>query len=244
MSKRRFHSPDLHVPHVDLDEAQSSHARRVLRLGVGDTVGLFDGAGTVATGRIAEARRTVRVEIMERHERPRPTPTIDLAVAVPKGGRADVLVEEASQLGADRLIPLISQRSVVQPKKGKLGRFERLAVESAKQCGRAWVMEVDPPTELRTLLKQSDHDVRLFADTQARPETAGHGADHPDETNPVEAARRAEHVLVLIGPEGGWTGKERRSASEAGCLSWRLGPNVMRVETAAAAALAILRHGS
>lgn len=235
MPSRRFYSPDLSPARIELDPTQSSHARKVLRLSQGDAVELFDGAGTVADGRVAEVRKTLTVELTERRSVPRPQFGIDLAVAVPKGDRADTLIEQASQLGADRLIPLLAKRSVVEPRANKLRRFERLAVESAKQCGRAWLMEIEPPTPLNKLLKSADQGMKLLADgTVAKGHTLQQAlADR--------AQNLPQRVLVLIGPEGGWTRNEKDRAREAGFLACRLGPHNLRVETAAAAALAVLR---
>ena len=236
MPARRFYCPDLGERRLALDEEQSAHARRVLRLDTGDHVDLFDGAGVVATGRIAGAGKRLTVEVIEREERARLRPWIDLAVAVPKGGRADGVVEKASELGADELIPVRARRGVVEPGRGKQRRFERIAIASGKQCGRAWLLRIAPPTDLSRLLKETDHDLKLIADARASPAITA--------ADLVEELRRAERALVLIGPEGGWTGRERRTAQDAGFRPWRLGPHTLRVETAAAAALAILRHHS
>ena len=221
-----------------LDEEQSAHGRRVLRLDVGDHVELFDGAGVVGTGRVAEAGKRLHIEVIDRTERPRPRPWIDLAVAVPKGGRADGVVEKASELGADRLIPLRTRRGVVDPGRGKQRRFERIALASAKQCGRAWLLQIERPTELDRLLDEADHDLKLIADmkSEREPDRGWHGLVESSELD------HAERILILIGPEGGWTNRERRAAVDAGCRPWRLAPHTLRVETAAAAALAILRY--
>lgn len=232
MAVRRFYSADLRKGKVELDAEQAAHARKVLRVEVGHVLELFDGAGSVAQGRVIETGRRVVLEVDQVHTAARPGPWIDLAVAVPKGGRADVMVEKASELGADRLIPLLTDRSVVDPRGGKLERFERLALESAKQCGRNFVMQVDDPTPLKQVLAAADHDVRLIADPR----------------NPVQNVHSlfaaAKRVIVLIGPEGGWTEDELNAAFSGGFRGWRLGPHVLRIETAACAALAILRQGA
>ncbi len=232
MSRRRFHIPNLADGPANLSDDDAKHARKVLRLEVGDDVELFDGLGNVATGRITEMGRDVGIEIVELRAVPPQRPAIDIAVAFPKGSRADVLAEKASELGADRLIPLLTQRTVVEPRDNKLHRMERVAVESAKQCGRAWVMQVGENVNFAKLIAAADHDLKLIADT----------------TDAVQllptAIAAAQRILVLIGPEGGWTDAERNTAKQAGFHAWRLSPNVLRVETAAMAALAILRQHS
>lgn len=231
MTRRRFYIPTLCEGPAVLGDEDARHARKVLRLETGDTVEVFDGVGNVATGRIGPMGREVSLEILERRAVPPLCPVVDLAVAFPKGSRADVLAEKASELGADCLIPLLTERTVVEPRENKLHRMERVAVESAKQCGRAWVMRIEEPTELAKLLAEANHDVKLIADT----------AEGVQVLPTLSAANR---VIVLIGPEGGWSDSERLAAKSAGFAAWRLGPNVLRVETAAMAALAILRRHS
>jgi 16S rRNA (uracil1498-N3)-methyltransferase len=242
MSDRRFHHPELNTSPVELDHEQAAHARRSLRLRVGDMVELFDGLGTIATGRIIRCDQVTRIEIVERRQLPRPTPWIDLAVAIPKGSRADVLVEKASELGADRLIPLISHRSVVDPGDNKLDRFARLATESAKQCGRPHFMTIEPPTSLERFLKSANHDRRLIADEALAHEgAAANPASVQDLLNDLKGVKR---LAILIGPEGGWTDQEKSAAKTAGFHSVGLGPYVLRIETAALAAVAIARRSS
>ena len=239
MTVHRFYCPQLDQPVVELTGDEAAHGRRVLRLGVGDAVGLFDGTGTVAEGRITDVSGALRIEVAQRRTIDRPPCRIDLAVAIPKGARADTLVEKAVELGADRLLPLVTDRSVVEPGAGKLQRFNRIALEATKQCGRAWLMAVETPVRFDELNQSAGYDVKLIAVAPPRPdESAG---DRQAETADIAGAR-SQRVLVLIGPEGGWTDQEIAAAQQAGCRPWRLGPHVMRTETAAVAALAILRH--
>jgi len=258
MLLRRFYCPDLSEGQVELDAEQAGHARKSLRLAEGCDVELFDGAGGVAVGRITELTRRMVVEIHEHRRIAPPKPTIDLAAAIPKGDRAAALIEAAAQLGVDRLIPLITERSVVEPGRKKRDRFDRIAIESAKQCRRAWLMTIAPPMRLDGLLRQTDHDLKLMADAPATGVCGDGGvaasaamtnsADTPAPMQPLQtpdAVRstlsQADRVLVLIGPEGGWTEAERSAAADAGCRCWSFNTNVLRVETAALAAAAILR---
>jgi 16S rRNA (uracil1498-N3)-methyltransferase len=258
MSTRRFYCDDLSGDAVRLDDEQARHARKVLRLEAGDRVELLDGQGRIAEGVVAEigGGSGVSIRITDRREAPRSSPAIDLAVAIPKGDRAAVLVEKASELGADRLIPLVTERSVVDPGAGKVQRFGRIATESCKQCGRAWVMQVTEPIAIDRLIAEADHEMKLIADTGLDAGAADAGAD-PDLREALRsglsgggvqdlpnAIGGGGRVIVLIGPEGGWTDQERNAAVSAGFRPWRIGPHVLRVETAALAALAILRRRS
>jgi len=229
MTMHRFYLTDLDGDIVQLDAEQSQHARKSLRLGAGDEVELFDGRGTVAAGHIEQAGKQMNVAISQRLTLTRPRPRIELATALPKGARADVLIEKASELGADRIIPLITERSVVDPRSGKLDRFRRLAIESAKQSERAWLMEVAEPTPLNALLQNNQADLKLLADLT--------------DDAAIRVLPTLNKVIVLIGPEGGWTDDERIAAKDHGFVPWRFGPNVLRTETAAIAAVAILRQG-
>jgi len=257
MSLRRFYCPDLSADQVELDAEQAGHARKSLRLAEGREVELFDGAGTVAVGRITELTRRMVVAIGERRRIAPPTPTLDLATAIPKGDRAATLVEAAAQLGVDRLIPLLTDRGVVEPGRKKQDRFDRIAIEAAKQCGRSRLMTIAPPTRLDALLRQTDHDLKLITDTPPAASDDGgvaasaamtNSADAPAPMQPLQTPdalrstlSQADRVLVLIGPEGGWTDAERAAATDAGCRVWSFNANVLRVETAALAAAAILR---
>lgn len=244
MVLRRFFIERLAGETVVLDAEQSAHARKTLRLGVGDEVELFDGAGTLAVGRITDAAKRLTLAIEHRWTESPPRPWLELAVPPPKGSRADTLVEGATQLGVDRLIWLSTARSVVDPSPTKQQRFERLAIEAAKQCRRAHRMRIDSAMDrdAAAVMRDSAADLRLIADPQGQTTAAMQGLQSDGKT-PLEGSRilRAERVLVLVGPEGGWTDGERQHAAARGFVTWRFSPHVLRVGTAALAAAAIVR---
>lgn len=224
--------PDVSDVVCSLDKAESHHARNVLRLSVGDVVELFDGKGSVA-GAVIEryegSRAACRVDKVEHY--PAITPTLTVASAVPKGPRADAMIDQLSQLGVDCFIPLRAEHSVAVPKDSKIDKFTRSAVESAKQCRRAWLMRIEQPKAPQEAWSDEGYDLKLLAALggDALPEVA-------------ERLRTSKSVLVLIGPEAGWGEKELVSAGQAGCESWSIAPHVLRIETAATAAAAILRY--
>lgn len=233
MARHRFYLPNLQDAVVFLDKEESHHARRVMRIEVGQEVELFDGMGASASAKVLTTKPDLSLEIVERRFATAPLPHITLAVALPKGDRASVLVEKATELGCDALVPLRTERSVVDPREGKLDRLHRIAVEACKQCGRPWLMRIEPPTDLSCLLKTLERDGsrKLIADTPPQGRTAGpHAADGNG------------RVIVLIGPEGGWTDPERAAVASAGFTAWSFNAHVLRIETAALAALAILRQ--
>ncbi len=212
---------------VMLGEDESHHCRKVLRLEVGERVGLLDGKGGVAIALIAGAGRQMVLNLISLKRFAEVSPAIDVAVALPKGPRADTLIEQASQLSARALIPIRSERSVTDPRDNKLEKFHRAAVESAKQCERPHVMRVEGVAEFEEVLSRA-YDLKVIA--------------HPRlEGTSLGELKGIKSCLLLIGPEGGWTDQELALAQEKGAKVWQFAPHVLRVETAAAGGLAVLR---
>lgn len=241
---RRFYCPNLPpadptrpaaVPRsgttVTLDAAGSRHAAKVMRIQLGDRVRLFDGAGLEAEATVVSTQGgTVALELLEAIYHPPPVPRIDVAVAVPKGPRLADLVQGLSQAGADGLIPLRSDRGVVAVDGLNRDRLQRVAVEAAKQCGRLHLLTIAKAATLQESLA-GDHDLRLF------------GAPSEQAASPAPCRfREARQVLILIGPEGGWSPAEAAEASDAGVVPWQFGPHVMRIEIAGGIAAAIARY--
>ena len=216
-----------------MDPTQARHARDVLRLADGETVEVFDDAGSTASGvLIFDSGRGARVRV-EHIVPPRVAAGWTVASAVPKGERADWMVEKHSELGATAFIPLIAARSVVVPEgKGKLERWSRIATESAKQSRRQGVMRIESPTAL-------GHALQLLRDGAAGMclSTA------PGATPILDALREQQpnrELILFIGPEGGWTDAELVELDRAGAVSVRLTSTVLRIETAAVAASAVI----
>lgn len=216
---------------VSLDRDQAHHARKVLRLSPGDQAELWDGQGGIAVARLmGGSNSSADFQLLDVTRYSPLRPRLTLAAAMPKGPRADEMVNQLSQAGVDRLIPLRTQRSVVDPRDAKLERLAKLAIESGKQCHRPWKMEVSPVMTLQAVF-QLPADVRLMADPSG------------ERAAEIESSvRQATDVLLLIGPEGGWTDDERAMAKQADVRRWRIAPHVLRIETAAAAAAAIVRY--
>jgi 16S rRNA (uracil1498-N3)-methyltransferase len=224
---RRIHVPNLHVGRIELPQAQVHHARDVLRMEEHTSVELFDDAGQVARGQLrfyGTQGAFVLVEAVV-------SPGADLfrltiASAVPKGERSDWLIEKLSELGVSRFIPLATARSVVLPTgRGKKQRWERLAIEAAKQSHRAGVMRIDELTPLEAAVEAGWY---LSTEAGARP---------------IGELLRKEHgrtLRLFIGPEGGWTDGERAAFDVAGLTAVRLTDTILRIETAAVAAAAVV----
>ena len=232
----RFFCPGLPEPGVSdapctLSKEESAHARKVLRLSAGDPVELFNGQGTLAQATLTgydAGQADCLISRVNLHTPP--SPSMTLACAVPKGVRADQMVGQLTQLGVDCLIPLLTERSVVDPRPAKLDRFTKAGVEAAKQCRRLTLMRIEPVQTLDELWCDESFNLKFIASPDAAP-LHDLGA----------RLGQAGNVLVIVGPEGGFSPAEFDAASVAGCVLWSLGPNTLRIETAAAACAAIFR---
>ncbi len=190
---------------------------------------LFDGRGHEARGRIVGSTRGgVDVSVEEIVSCERPLPELTLAVAMPKGPRQDVLIEKCTELGVRAIRPMVTQRTVSDASKHRVAKWRRTAIEAAKQSGQCWLPELYGPSSLETILsefKQFDHVFIAMLGGDRVPAIVGRS------------------ILGLIGPEGGWTEEELRSIVAAGGRAVSLGPNILRIETAAIS-LAAMVHAA
>ncbi len=211
---------------VEGDEAH--HALRVKRVRVGEGVEVFNGAGAVAAGRIAEAGRSnLTVQLTEAvRMSPRSRPWIEVWACPPKGSHLDLLVDGLAQVGAGSLTLLRTPWSQPMPSASRMSRLERIAVESSKQCGRAWVMPVKGGGTLEAALVGEEG----LTIVMAHPED---GAFSPE---------GGGKIRLLIGPEGGWQESELAQARAAGAKLCGFGPHLMRIEIAAVAAVVSVRE--
>jgi 16S rRNA (uracil1498-N3)-methyltransferase len=206
--------PDLDAPRLDPDDHH--HLARVLRLAPGSDVTVGDGQG-----RWRAARLTARPEVQPRGDivaDPRPAPPITIAFALVKGERPELTVQKLTELGADRIMPFVAERSVVrwdQPKAERQGRrLTAIAREAAMQCRRTWLPEIGQVVDFAAVAALSG---AVLADRGGGP---------PSLSQPV----------VLVGPEGGWADAERA----VGLPRVSFATHVLRAETAAITACAIL----
>lgn len=209
---------------------EAEHAVRSKRLRAGDLVSVTDGRGTMVTGRIDAARKSsVELTVVERSAAPRLRPAVRVYSATPKGPRLDKMIDQLSQAGAASWSPLDTALGVVDPGDKKLERAHRIAVESAKQCARAWVMEIGESVAFEAALGAAGARSAVVI---------------ADASGPSYSRVDAEEIAVLVGPEGGFTEPELARARETGAVVASFGPLVMRIETAAVAATAIVMHAA
>ncbi|MFM7107103.1 MAG: RsmE family RNA methyltransferase [Planctomycetaceae bacterium] len=231
MSERFFLRSPPRDGRAILDGDEARHLVRVLRGRVGDEVRVFDGTGSEWPARIAAlGRDEVALEVGPPVVAAEASATpLTLAVALPKGERQKWLVEKLTELGVDRLVPLVVERGVAEATPAAVERLRRGVIEACKQCGRNTLMEIGEPATI--------------AGACAAPPAAGGRAILCDPAGPpLEdfALRGATAVVGLVGPEGGFTAEEIAAAVAAGAVRASLGPHVLRVETAAIALAARL----
>lgn len=231
MSAPRFFAPPpLSAGPLTLAGPEAKHLTAVLRLCPGDDVEVFDGAGRRAVGRVRQvtgkgAKTVAVLDLCDVTETPPPASPLTLAVAPPKGDRFRWLVEKATELGVARVVPLLCERSTVDPGGGKLDKLRATALAACKQSRRDRLPEIAEPVALARFLENCGPATLLHVagDRFAAPPPGPHAA--------------------LIGPEGGFTDDEVRAAAEAGVAVRHLPTPILRTETAAIAAAAVFAAG-
>ena len=240
---RRIHVPRLAPGETALDAAQAHHVRDVLRLTEGAEVEVFDDAGRTARGVLtvtAPGGVAVRVERVDEAAAPGTSVRLTVVAAVPKGDRADWMVEKLSELGVAEFVPLAAARSVVLPEgKNKRERWVRIATEAAKQSRRAGVMRVGELTKLAEALAARDPDAERACDRAWFLSTEA-GVTPVGIREAVDSLAPGAAVCAFVGPEGGWTDDELRQFAAAGARGVRLTETILRVETAAVAVAVVV----
>lgn len=220
---------------VTMDEEDAHHAQRVMRMRRGDLVELLDGQGGHARGTIAETGRIVSVQLQEVWREQKSGWSVTVASAVPKGQWVEIMVDQLVQVGVERWVAMSCDRSVVEPRTTKLDRLRKRVRESCKQSGRSYEMKIETQVlgfeqVLQQREKWSEPECAWIADVSGR---------NTGEWRRVMSLANLRG-LVLIGPEGGWSQAELTAADQAGLQRWKLGPHVLRVETAAVVSAALL----
>ncbi|MFB9146351.1 16S rRNA (uracil(1498)-N(3))-methyltransferase [Halomonas alkalicola] len=221
---------------VVLPEGPARHVARVLRLGEGAPLRLFDGMGQEASAVLVEASRkrvVARIEAVAAGGGESPL-AVHLGQAISKGDRMDYAIQKAVELGVAAITPLYTEHGDVRLKgereAKKLAHWQAVAVSACEQCGRAVVPPVHPPLALAEWLAERGEALRLVL----HPATDAQGGLER-ETAPVG-------VALLIGPEGGLAEDEVEAARAAGFAALTLGPRILRTETAPVVALSLLQY--
>jgi 16S rRNA (uracil1498-N3)-methyltransferase len=237
----RFFVPGAHErgERVEIDGGDAHHITNVLRLHAGDRIEIVDSAARAFLGRIESDGVVIVVDLVEEREAlPRSPLTVDVAQALPKASKMDYVVEKLTELGASAIYPFTSERTIAHAAGNeKLARWRRIARSASEQSGRRDVPSVADPLAFSQLLEHfKEYDVVLFAWESA--------SDAPLRTQLPALLQSARRVLVVIGPEGGFTHAEADAARAAGAAIVSLGRRILRTETAALAILAVLAYES
>ena len=213
---------------------RAAHHLSVLRLGVGDAITLFDGRGgefvaelTRASSKDARARLLSNLAL----ERESPLPIL-LAQCISSGDRMDTTLQKSTELGVSRIVPVASERSVVQLSgdraEKRVAHWRNVVIAACEQCGRNRIPEVLAIARISDFLSSTEHSgLRLLL--------------VPDGGRKLAQLPRPGGVALLVGPEGGLTARERQDAERAGFIPVRFGPRVLRTETAPLAAIAAMQ---
>lgn len=242
---RAYCQPSEPAPaEIRLSPEESHHLVTVNRCGRGDPVVVFDGHGREWLTECSDPSKSATV-LRVKESRPAATRAfaITLAQALPKGSVMDDIVRQATEVGAARIVPLLSQRTQVHldgdRADKKIEKWRTAAIEAAKQCGNPWLPEIMPIQNLASLLAAAkDYDLKLVASLHAGPTTMKKAL--------TTFAHKHGHAplspLWLVGPEGDFSPSEMTAAITAGFVPVTLGPLVLRSDTAAIYALSILSH--
>ena len=233
MSQPRAYAPDAVEGHdVLLPEDEGAHLTRVLRLGVGDALRVFDGKGGEFAADVVAARRSsVRVRVGHPEESTaEPDVAFVAAPALVKGDAFDEIVRDAVMMGASVVRPVLTERTVAKARDTMTARWQRVALAATKQSGRAVLAQVDAPVTLDQLISSDASAMRVvFVEPSADVLV----------TDPVTVPPPLS-ALVLTGPEGGWSPAELEMLKERGVTFVRIGRRTITAERATIAALAVL----
>lgn len=234
---RRFYvrpqsdSDRLAIGELEIDGPSAHHMINVLRVSPEDQVVLFDGCGCEYSAIVQSVKKSkLTVEVIDAAEVSRELPfEISLAVALPKGDRQKVLIEKLVEVGVSRLIPLNAKRSVVKSVPKSRDKLLRRVIEASKQCGRNTLMAIDDPVTTGQLF-DSQAPVKLIA----HPYSSENGQSELAASVAL-GLDPGQRVLIAIGPEGGFDRAEVEAAIDKGWQPVKIGPAILRVETAAVA---------
>jgi len=236
---RRFFIDGPLAVEMYIEGQDAHHISRVLRMQIGDSIVVVAFDGSAAIGKINNiAVDKVTIELQQTIIEDKESPlNVYLAQGLPKSDKMDYIVQKAVELGVKKVYPMDAEHSVVQYDQGKKvkrqERWQKIAGEAAKQCGRSIVPTIEPITSLSTILASLDAEtvILLLYEGQA---TLG--------LKQALVEHHAKKYLLIVGPEGGFSAKEVALCQNHGACSVTLGPRILRTETAALAGVAIVMY--
>jgi len=232
----------LHFPRAILTGEEHHHLKAVVRIQLEEEVWLFDEDGMSYLARVDElSKDKTQLYILKKVTRKKPLSRITLAQAFIKPSKMDLIVQKATELGVMSFIPVVTSRTLVKMehyKDKKQTRWKRIALEAAKQCGRNILPEIQSPLTLDNFLKKAGETKKLYLNHKEDR----YFRDVLVKFSNKETSCPPDSVVVLIGPEGGWTVDEEIDILGHDFEAVNLGSNTLRSETAAIAATAMINH--
>ena len=220
--------------------SEARHVGRVLRLDVGDTINLLDEKGWEYRGVItAKKTQVIEVKVLEKYPPRKESPIkVVLGQALPKARKMDYILQKATELGVDSVIPFFSSRTVPQldgDRKEKKGeRWGKIVFEATKQCGRTGIPQVEKIVTFEEVMKKADDNSLKIILWEDEKNNRLH--------NVLKNLQQFKKIIILVGPEGGFTEKEVAVARNHGFLSVGLGSFILRTETAGIYLLSVLHY--
>jgi len=242
MSRRRFFAPPeaFHKQSVTLTGDEARHLREVLRLKIGDEVFVFDGAGREFRCTVAKAKRDEA--LLDQCGEVAPTQpesplNLTLAVALLKGEKFDLVVQKTTELGITSIVPVMTRYADIRLRDAndaekRVNRWKRIAIEAAKQCGRARVPSMVLPVSFESIISGSDYSLRVMFSER-------NGLSFYEAFASLSGPTSA---IALIGSKGGWADEEMSAANASGWRIITLGGRILRAETAAITATVLLQN--
>ena len=218
---------------------EAHHILKVMRLKKGDHIEVFDGSGRRYKGKILDTyAKKLKLKIKSvQQQRQNSNLQLALGQALPKKNKMDYIVEKATELGVDVIIPLQTARTIVKLDKTKQltrqKRWQMIAQEAAKQSGRTTVPDVKKLSTWPDVLSLNDFDLKLLPCLNEKAQQI---------KDILRAQNKTKRIILFIGPEGGFTPSEIEKAIDAGCTAVSLGANVLKSDTATVSALAMVNY--
>jgi 16S rRNA (uracil1498-N3)-methyltransferase len=235
-------SPSVQNKQLSLSGEEWHHCQNVVRLRQGDRASLFDGRGSEYLVQLSVSTAEAgNFKVLSQQKTAPPPHLITLIQALPKNKAMDYIIQKATELGVRKIIPVVSERSVIRigeddEGEAKVERWNEIAIEAAKQCGLNWLPRIDIPVSVKVCLEGlSIAGLRFIGSLQ--PDSKPLWAHIPN-----EGVDQQKEITIMIGPEGDFTPAELGLAKGAGFLPLSLGPLVLRCDTAAIYAVSTLSY--
>jgi len=244
-SKRFFiKKSDLRSSTILLHEEEHHHLSRVARIKPEEKVWLFDEQGTSYLARVEEIRKdATRLSILEKLDKEKPKVKITLAQALIKSKKMDIIIQKSAELGITNIIPVITTRVIVKVEEKiqkKIERWNKIALEAVKQSQISFLPSILSPIPLKKLIEERHEEKKLLL-------SENRGKYLRDilirnSGSELQIEEPPSSVLILVGPEGGWTEEEEKYILKHGYEAVSLGRQILRAETAALCSLALISH--